>query len=197
MFEVGTVRAMDLLRGLIPGAIQSNERRVVDAAERLPDPRCAQGVVDPIIHRILVGRERSYNQVRAIVSKADAIAKSQTPRELKPQEVTSLVLAYSYLHAQRFGSLFDTCHRVLWQVFEERGETPPMLRLFRHSSFVWRIRGDEQKETDYLKRLSSRDVQSTPPAGASVILLELGYFLKRVKAILSSTTPQQQKTGLA
>src|SRR5664279_5376756 len=45
MFEARTARAMDLLRGMIPSAIQGDERRVMDAAEGLQDPRCAQGVV--------------------------------------------------------------------------------------------------------------------------------------------------------
>jgi len=60
---------MDLLRGMIPGAIQSNERRVVDAAESLQDPRCTQGVVDPIIHRIEgLGRDRVEHLADLIVA---------------------------------------------------------------------------------------------------------------------------------
>jgi hypothetical protein len=54
---------------MIPGAIQSNERRVVDAAESLQDPRCAQGVVDPIIHRIEgLGRDRVEHLADLIVA---------------------------------------------------------------------------------------------------------------------------------
>jgi hypothetical protein len=54
---------------MIPGAIQSNERRVVDAAESLQDSRCAQGVVDPIIHRIEgLGRDRVEHLAGLIVA---------------------------------------------------------------------------------------------------------------------------------
>lgn len=69
MFEVGTARAVDLLRGMIPGAVQGDERRVVDTAQSLQNPRCAQGVVDPIIHRIEgLGRDGVEHLANLIVA---------------------------------------------------------------------------------------------------------------------------------
>src|ERR1017187_4922861 len=107
------------------------------------------------LDKVLASETRGYNQVRAIVSKAATVEKLQKPGKLKPQELATLADAYSYLHAQRLGSLFDECHAALWGRFEEEGDVSQLLRLFRHSSFVWRIRGDEAKESAYVTRLSS------------------------------------------
>lgn len=137
------------------------------------------------LDKVLASETRSYNQVRAIVSKAAAVEKLQKPGKLKPQELATLADAYSYLHAQRLGSLFDECHAALWGRFEEEGDVSQLLRLFRHSSFVWRIRGDEAKESDYVTRLSNRNVQATQPSGPKAFIVEVRYFLKRLRAIVS------------
>ena len=160
----------------------------------------AQGTQNPEeklkhLERVLSGGGRDYNQVRAIVAKADAIATSAAPRELKAQEVASLANAYSYLHAQRFGLLFDRCHRALWKAFESRSETTQLLRLFRYSSFVWRIRGDEEKEANYLTRLKEKGPQTETSTVLTQLSLELRYFINRLKVVIVSRTPTPQYLG--
>jgi hypothetical protein len=142
------------------------------------------------LDRVLATKERGYNHVRAIVAKAKAIGKLDNPRTLNQQEVSSLAAAYSYLHAQRFGSLLDDCHRLLWRMFEKEKDESKLLRLFRHSSFVWRIRGDEAEESKYLKRLSKLDVQLS---ATKVLLAEVSYFVKRLKACLPQLTTSETK----
>lgn len=147
------------------------------------------------LDKVLAAETRGYNQVRAVVSKAEAVEKLERPGKLKPRELVTLAVAYSYLHAQRFGSLFDRCHKALWRMLEEEGDTSQLLRLFRHSSFVWRIRGDEAKESEYLTRLSSRNVQAAQPSGPKAFIIEVSYFLRRLKTItLGTAGGSQEKT---
>jgi hypothetical protein len=134
--------------------------------------------------RVLDSEKLGYNRARAIVAKALAIQTLEKSPGLKPSELGALAMAYAYLHAQRFGSLFNRCHEALWAIFEEKGDLSNLFRLFRHTSFLWRIRGDEAKEADYLKRLSEKGAQTIEAPKAAGYVVELRYFSQRLKAIL-------------
>jgi hypothetical protein len=67
-------------------------------------------------------------------------------------------------------------------VLEESDDTIRLLRLFRHTSFVWRIRGDEEKEGHYLKRIDENKVKKQE-VGAEKLDTEVNYFWRRLKAI--------------
>src|SRR5262249_8570426 len=135
---------------------------------------------------LLSGEPDVYNRARAIVMKAEAIQESKKSSMLNSADLRLLSNAYSYFHGQRFGSLFDRSHKVLWGIFEERGETDQLLRLFRHTSFLWRIRGEESKEAEYVKRLKDGGLgtETTEPTGKG-LLGEVTYFLRRLKAIFT------------
>ena len=137
-----------------------------------------------LLDRVLAAKSGGYNQARAVVAKARVLRTSEEPLDLKGMDLVSLSTAYSYLHSQRFSSLFDRCHAELWRVFEAKGDVPRLLRLFRHASFVWRIRGDEAKESEYLKRLSQRDVPQAGVSTSPVVVVEVRYFLRRLKVIM-------------
>jgi predicted MPP superfamily phosphohydrolase len=137
------------------------------------------------LDRVLASREDSYNRVRAIVGKAEAIIEGGRARVLDV-ELSALSRAYSYLHAQRFEGLFDRCHTCLWVILQLRGDTAGLLRLFRHSSFVWRLRGQEDEEAKYIGKLDEHEVKEAERAGSKGgILAEIRYFLRRVSAMLS------------
>jgi hypothetical protein len=63
--------------------------------------------------------------------------------------------AYSYLYSQRFGSLFDDCHDALWNLATAEMRKTELLRIFRFSSFLWRIYGRFQREAEYISRLKT------------------------------------------
>jgi len=134
------------------------------------------------LDKVLDTKDLGYNQMRAIVSKAKAIANDDS-RQLQASDLVSLTRAYSYLHAQRFSSTFDQCHEELWRIFESKGDSAQLFRLFRHSSFIWRIRGEEQKEADYLKRLQRVHSENSQSTGKG-LLVEVAYFLRRVKLVI-------------
>ncbi len=134
------------------------------------------------LNRVLETEDPGYTRIRALINKAEALTRLPKQDVLKGAELAELTKAYSYLHAQRFGSLFDRCHEMLWDTFEAQGDTQRLLRLFRHSSFLWRLRGRDEQESAYLKRLSETKLQEQPPAKTMVI--EFSYFLRRLRIIL-------------
>jgi hypothetical protein len=138
--------------------------------------------------RVLNSGEFAYNQVRAAVGKARALQQSGSVGELGGGDLVLLAKAYSYLHTQRLNVLFEQCHEALWVEFEARRETHQLLRLFRHTSFLWRIRGNEQREADYLRRLQAVSVEPPQQNKEGSLLTELQYFWSRVRAVLRLTT---------
>ena len=138
----------------------------------------------------------TYNFFRGIVSKARAVQKMQGESELRPQEILHLISAYSYFHGQRFTSLFDSCHNALWRVYEPDDNPARLLRLFRHSSFVWRIRGDEDREKRYLARLRKRKIEPTDSSIPRTFVIEIGYYMRRLKIVLiDAIAPETSQSG--
>lgn len=138
--------------------------------------------------RVLNAPEFGYNQVRAAVAKARSVQRAGRAGQMGRADLVILARAYSYLHAQRLNFLFENCHEALWIELEARDETQQLLRLFRHTSFLWRIRGNDTKELEYLSRLQERPVEQVKaPAGR--LLDELQYFWSRVRVILGIGGP--------
>lgn len=107
--------------------------------------------------------EDIYNEARAAIDIADSILEGGDA--LSQNDHIRLISAYQYLFIQRIPSLFDKCHRVLWQSFVQRGEITNLFALFRHSSFIWRIRGlmlNEKRYVETLAQIASSDAISMP-----------------------------------
>ncbi|MGO9001280.1 MAG: hypothetical protein ACLPYZ_06590 [Limisphaerales bacterium] len=79
-------------------------------------------------------------------------------------------------------------------MFEADDNPTRLLRLFRHSSFVWRIRGDEAKEKDYLDRLSKRDIKPADTSNQKTFVIEIGYYMRRLKIILIDVVAPKSST---
>ena len=121
-----------------------------------------------------------YNKMQAIVTKFEDLAGRG---DRSQADLILLWRAYGYLYSQRFGNLFDRCHTCLWKELEKKGNIEQMIRLFRHTSFVWRIRGDEKKESRYLDMLVKKDPPALENAPQRGIISELRYFWNRVTRI--------------
>lgn len=94
-----------------------------------------------------------YSAAQAIVEIAGLVKKDT--EDLTPDELSGLIEAYHYLYNERIGSLFHRCHDGLWRHFYERPDVENLLRLFRHSSFIWRIYGEDSREQPYIEQLAS------------------------------------------
>lgn len=153
----------------------------LDLAYDMDDPAEEIRLLDRVLN---TKQTHGYNQNRAVVAKARAVERIQASQaKLTTTDLSTLKSAYSYFYAQRFGSLFDQCHATLWNLLESRNDTTQLLRLFRHSSFLWRIRGNEAKEVEYLNRLSSKNPPSSDSPSEKDLILEIRYFWRRVKLV--------------
>jgi hypothetical protein len=127
-----------------------------------------------------------YSAARSIV--ALGLHASAQKSTLNRDERSGLIEAYHYLYNERISSLFKECHEGLWKYFMESVDVENLLRLFRHSSFIWRIHGMEALEAPYIRELS--DLVAKHPGKASEIeSAEGAYLLMRTEKLqrLSST----------
>lgn len=128
-----------------------------------------------------------YNRARAIVEKASVLSRAKRIAELKEDDFRILGAAYGYCYAQRFGPLLNKCHKALWLLSQRNGYTSILFRLYRFSSFIWRLREDETREVEYLRYLESVELSKLPSNEVSGLRLELIY-LERRKAMLPVAT---------
>lgn len=118
----------------------------------------------------------AYNLVRASISLAKAGLKESGA--LTAEQMLDCTRAYEYLYNQRIDNLFRDCHAILWQVFSAANDNDNLLNLFRHSSLVWRLRGQVGIERGYVERLLSR-LGKEASAGVLNADRKLVYFIAR------------------
>ncbi|MEY2563049.1 MAG: hypothetical protein QOH88_1242 [Verrucomicrobiota bacterium] len=131
-----------------------------------------------LLDEVLTSEEEGWNRYRAAVEKAILAVRTDAVKTLTPRDRRDLLFAYSYCHTQRLG-LFDRCHEALWQILEKEGNREGLYRLFQHSSFIWRIRGEESTELNYFERLNNLRPVSEFRERADVVPSEIQYFIKR------------------
>jgi hypothetical protein len=128
-----------------------------------------------LLERVIKSPGDNYNHVRAVVMKANSQLSSKGTATLSSHERQLLVKSYSYLHGQRMASLFDSCHEALWQLLRSEGRWNAVLRLFRHSSFVWRIYGKLVNERKYVEELSTVGLDALRQIGGFASA-DIAYF---------------------
>lgn len=132
------------------------------------------------LDRVLLTAKDNYNRTRAIIEKASVVSKHRMYSEFSEAERQLLNAAYSYSYAQRIGNLVDRCHRVLWTLFTREKLFAPLARLFRFSSFTWRVGGNETKEIAYLKEIKAMDLVSLIASDPS-LEMEVVYVSGRLR----------------
>jgi predicted phosphodiesterase len=132
-----------------------------------------------LLNRVInptAGEQNVYNEARAIVELAELSFENSD--QLSPSDHINLIKAYQYVFTQRIPSLFDRCHDALWKSFKEQEQVPNLFALFRHSSFIWRIRGDVTSEHGYIVSLSEMARKKTYVVDSR----DAGYFKARLVA---------------
>ena len=124
-----------------------------------------------------------YNRSRAIIDKAKLLVDDNRMSELSFNDRRLLSSAYSYAYGQRMSGLFDSCHHVLWAVLWLEKLWAPLVRLFRHSSFLLRIKGADETEQLYLRKLDTLDVAGLKRKEGSSLAMELQYLERRRQAV--------------
>lgn len=110
-------------------------------------------------------------------------------KNLDQSHLNQIIGYYHYLYSDSVGGLFNSCHDVLWRSFEFSNEKNNLLRLFRHSSLIWRLRGQEKTELKYLNLLSNRlgagefGNSFRPNREITYFLVRTNYAIKRAQAL--------------
>jgi tetratricopeptide (TPR) repeat protein len=131
-----------------------------------------------------------HNAMRAILKLAKLFLDSGI--KLDKIHLHSAIESYHYLYNDIVGGLFDSCHDVLWRAFMLENETDNLLRLFRHSSLIWRLRGKETTELKYLKSLNEH-MNIGVTAQTAKPHRELTYFLARASHVITITPTLESK----
>jgi hypothetical protein len=126
--------------------------------------------------------DNEWNSYRAIVGKSMLLVRCNKTKMLSNKDRVRLQLAYNYCYSQRI-NLFDRCHEAIWGIIEAEGRYQQLYRLFLHSSFIWRIRGDVETETRYFEKLHSMKTEIDD--NKNTIFIEISYFTKRSKVLLA------------
>jgi hypothetical protein len=117
-----------------------------------------------------------YNQTRAVIELSKLTLDAGL--SLGERELSQLINAYHFLFNERIAGVFDRCHDALWQEFAIVGDQDNLFSLFRHSSLYWRLRGQDDQEVKYLRKIVS-DVLAAAIQNSS---RELAYAKARASA---------------
>ncbi|MCQ1775260.1 metallophosphoesterase [Neorhizobium galegae] len=89
-----------------------------------------------------------YNSARAILELVER--KINALESLSDGEISQLISCYQFLLNERIPALFNRCHGALWHVFTKRRNWENLMTLFRYTSMIWRLRGEEYREEKLL-----------------------------------------------
>lgn len=110
------------------------------------------------------------------------------------EERDLLIDCYYYLYSERLLAMFERCHSALWNMFERDGDYGNLLNLFRHSSFIWRLTGEEVKEVKYLELLSA-GASNMVVGTNSVFDKNKAYLVVRIAVVLGERAIQVNNDG--
>ncbi len=133
-----------------------------------------------------------YNGVRAIVKISSVML--DRGEKLSGIQRSRLISAYHFLFNERLSTMFDQCHSVLWAEFERGADVENLLRLFRHSSLIWRLRDLNNREHQYIEKLAGR---VRPNSNVAAMLpRETAYYMARSSAALIDRTEGPTRKAL-
>ncbi len=138
---------------------------------------------DAALEEVIKSKDVSdfYNRVRAIVRKVGMLNAADQP--VSDGDKALLIDAYHFLFNERLPALFDSCHRALWDLFVREDDQDNLLRLFRHSSLIWRLRGGASHEQAYLRKLAEH-VHVLVNRDIRLVNKETAYFIVRAGTLL-------------
>lgn len=163
----------------------------LDLAAKVKDPQRKKRILQDVAQ---TARRESdaYNFIRALLELGKLTLNESGV--LREDEMLDCTRAYTYLFNQRMDSLFNKCHDVLWRAFKADGDVGNMLKLFRHSSLVWRLKGQVGLEKHYIFELLPQLGQ-----GLSARVLttdrQLVYFMARSFELSTKNPPQMLHAG--
>lgn len=156
----------------------------LDRAAKVKEPQRKKRILEAVVQTARRENE-AYNFIRALLELAKLTLNESGV--LREDEMLDCTRAYTYLFNQRMDSLFNKCHDVLWRAFKASGDVGNMLKLFRYSSLVWRLKGQVGLEKRYIAELLPQLGQGS---SARVLTADrkLVYFMTRSLELSAETT---------
>lgn len=129
---------------------------------------------------IQTSKKDPYTQIRAVLKKASLYIDQGNASKLSNYDKRLLQTAYGYLFSQRLTSMFNNCHEITWKLLKYERKFDKLLRLFRFSSFLWRIRGTAKQENKYI--LEIKDITTSQQSGNDDIssMTDFSYACSRI-----------------
>lgn len=157
------------------GAMSVANNLAINRARKEKNPAVARSALESVLAARKQENDSSkYDKMRAYVQLAKlTIAEGG---RVSTTELNWLVDAYHYLYSENFEKWFDECHDALWRTFLQNAEVENLLNLFRHSSLIWRIRGQGEQEKKCIVDLSEQIAQASIEMSKK---RELSYFERR------------------
>ncbi|MCF7673827.1 MAG: metallophosphoesterase [Akkermansiaceae bacterium] len=139
-----------------------------------------------LLDEVIASAKDLYNQTRAVVDKAKLLRKSGRIGDLKPEEEIGLCAAYEYSCSQRLSGLLDSCHDALWDYCLVKGFWSGLFRIFRFSSFVWRLTDRSDRESNYISKLVETRDANMESIG-NLVEVEIEYLGQRIEQQANGT----------
>lgn len=136
--------------------------------------------VEQYTAKVLSGDGNDYNKLRARLRRVNALLDAGRPTDVNAVDRRWLERGYNYLFDQRMNSLFDECHNALWRLYRVSCDRTSLLKLFRNSSFLWRLRGEEDNEEVWATELAGLEPNKLEESNQTSVRVELRYFFQRI-----------------
>ncbi|HBC3945548.1 TPA: SIR2 family protein [Vibrio parahaemolyticus] len=101
------------------------------------------------LNKAILSDQSEYNVCRAKIYKHQAHVEMGLFERIKDNDIGELLNIYDYLFRQKFDSLFNKCHQLLWEIAENRQLHDVIFLIFFKGTIVWRLNSDNENEIKY------------------------------------------------
>ncbi|EOV8836303.1 SIR2 family protein [Cronobacter dublinensis] len=116
---------------------------------------------EKLYHSALINLNDTYSLYSVIIARNESLLNRNMIESITDSDVNTLCIAYSYFYTQRIDILLKKTHRILWAVFVDRKDNDSLVKMFRYSSFIWRLNNDSESEEKYANLLNIIELNIT------------------------------------
>lgn len=103
----------------------------------------------------------TYSMYSVIIARNLSYLERNMVGSITDSDINILCIAYSYFYSQRLDIQLKNTHKILWAVFVDRGDNDSLVKMFRYSSFIWRLNNDYESEEKYADLLNIIELSIT------------------------------------
>lgn len=102
----------------------------------------------------LLKLDDTYSMYSVIIARNLSLLDRSMVESITDSDINILCVAYSYFYTQRIDVQLKKTHKILWAVFVDRKDNDSLVKMFRYSSFIWRLNNDHESEGRYANLLN-------------------------------------------